>query len=56
MTIYYYSPQTRSVIKLFRDTSVDSGEGRKREFMLIKYGVKGTTKQDKITGKVETSS
>jgi hypothetical protein len=39
VTTYYFSPATRSVVKMFYDVSVDTGIGMKREIELIKYGV-----------------
>jgi hypothetical protein len=41
VTTYYFSPQTRSVVKMLFDTTVDlrKGMGATREIELIKYGV-----------------
>lgn len=42
VTTYYWSPETRSVVKSFYDSSVDTnGTGGKAEFELLKRGVVG---------------
>lgn len=38
ITTYFYSPETRSVVKSLYDSSVGSGSGGKREIELVKFG------------------
>jgi hypothetical protein len=37
VNVYYYSPETKSVIKSSYDTTAGGGQGLKREVELIKY-------------------
>lgn len=47
VTTYYWSPQTRSVVKSFYDASVDrNGTGGKAEFELIGYGAPGQSRSN----------
>ena len=53
---FYYSPQTRSVIKWRWDTSVDTGRGVKMEALLIKHGGADATDLNKVAGDAQTGN
>ena len=48
----YRRQQNRSVVKMFFDSSVDTGRGPKRDIVLIQHGGAGATGTNKAPGEV----